>query len=60
MKNKLPPYDYNNLRTTIHIIFYDLLDREFECAKGNEFDNEFLEMQTDEVLRLIRQQGGEV
>jgi len=57
MLNKM---SYTELRKKIHVIFYDLLDREFECAKGNEFDNEFLEVQTDEVLRLIRQQGGEV
>ena len=57
MLNKM---SYTELREKIHVIFYDLLDREFECAKDNEFDNEFLEAQTDEVLRLIRQQGGEV
>ena len=57
MLNKM---SYAELREKVHVIFYDLLNREFECVKGNEFDNEFLEMQTDEVLRLIRQQGGEV
>lgn len=57
MLNKM---SYAELREKVHVIFYDLLDREFECAKGNEFDNEFLETQTDEVLRLIRQQGGDV
>lgn len=51
---------YTELREKIYVIFYDLLDREFECAKDNEFDNEFLEAQTDEMLRLIRQQGGEI
>lgn len=57
MPNKM---SYAELREKVHVIFYDLLDREFECVKDNEFDNEFLEVQTDEVLRLIRQQGGEV
>jgi len=57
MPNKM---SYAELRKKVHVIFYDLLDREFECAKDNEFDNEFLEAQTDEVLRLIRQQGGEI
>jgi len=57
MLNKM---SYTELREKVHVIFYDLLDREFECVKGNEFDNEFLEAQTDEILRLIRQQGGEV
>lgn len=57
MPNKM---SYAELREKVHVIFYDLLDREFECAKDNEFDHEFFEMQTDEVLQLIRQQGGEV
>lgn len=57
MPNKM---SYAELREKVQVIFYDLLDREFECAKDHEFDNEFLEMQTDEVLQLIRQQGGEV
>ena len=57
MLNKM---SYAELREKVHIVFYNLLDREFECIKDNEFDNEFLEVQTDEVLRLIRQQGGEV
>ena len=45
---------YAELREKVHVIFYDLLDRELECVKDNEFDNEFLEVQTDEVLRLIQ------
>ena len=57
MPNKM---SYAELREKVHVIFYYLLDREFECAKGNEFDHEFLETQTDEVLRLIQQQGGEI
>ena len=57
MLNKM---SYTELREKIHVIFYDLLDREFECAKCNEFDNDFLEAQTDEVLRLIQQQGGKI
>ena len=57
MPNKM---SYAKLREKVHVIFYDLLDREFDCIKGNEFDNEFLEAQTDEILQLIRQQGGEV
>ena len=52
-------YDYKNLRTIIHKIFYDFLDRELECAKDGEFDHEFLEAKTDDILRLIRRQGGQ-
>ena len=60
MKNKLLLYNYNNLRAEIHCILYDFIERELECAKGNEFDFEFMEAQTDAILRLIRQQGGTV
>ena len=49
MLNKM---SYAELREKIYIIFYDLLNR--------EFDNEFLETQTDEVLRIIQQQGGQI
>ena len=58
MKTNLSPYDYDNLRKAVHDILYDFLDRELDCAKGNEFDFEFLEAQTDKILRLIKRQGG--
>lgn len=54
------PYDYENLRNIIHSILYDFFDRELECSKDNEFDFEFMESKTDDILRLIRRQGGEV
>ena len=60
MQNKLSPYDYNNLRTVIHNILYNFFDREFECGKGGEFDFEWMEHCTDEVLNLIKRQGGQV
>ncbi len=49
MLNKM---SYAELREKVYIIFYDLLDR--------EFDNEFLKTQTNEVLRTIQQQGGQI
>jgi hypothetical protein len=58
MLNKLPPYNYTNLRTVIHNILYDFFDREFECGKGGEFDFEWMEHSTDEILRLIQRQEG--
>ena len=58
MQNKLPPYNYINLRTVIHDILYDFFEREMECSKDKEFDFEFMEAQTDEILRLIKRQGG--
>lgn len=60
MQNDLPPYDYKNLRTVIHNILYSFFDRELECAKGKEFDFEFMETKTDDILKLIRRQGGQV
>ena len=54
------PYDYTNLRTVIHNILYSFFDHELECSKGNEFDFEFMEAKTDDILRLIRRQGGQV
>ena len=54
------PYDYKNLRTVIHNILYNYFDRELECSKDNEFDFEFMEAKTDDILRLIRRQGGQV
>ncbi len=60
MQNNLPPYDYKNLRTVVHNILYSFFDREFECAKDEEFDFEFMEAKTDDILRLIRHQGGQV
>ena len=60
MQNNLQPYDYNHLRAVIHSILYNFFDRELECAEDGEFDFEFMESKTDDILRLIRRQGGEV
>ena len=54
------PYNYSILRTVIHNILYSFFDHELECSKGNEFDFEFMEAKTDDILRLIRRQGGQV
>lgn len=51
--------DYGELRKEIHRIFYEFYEREIECSKGGEFDFEFMEFRTDEILRLIKKQGGE-
>ena len=52
------PYNYSQLRAAIHNILYSYCTRELECAKDNEFDFEMLELKTDDILRLIRRQGG--
>ena len=51
--------NYTETRENIHEILFSFFNREFECAKDNEFDFEYLESQTDEILRLIKNQGGD-
>ena len=46
MQNNLP-MEYNDLRVYIHEILYDLLSREIQCHKDNEFDYEYMESITD-------------
>lgn len=55
MNNKLT---YIETREKIHEILFDFFDRELECSKDNEFDFEWLEFKTDNILRLIQNQGG--
>lgn len=50
--------DYTELREKIHYILQDFYDTEIECYKDEEFDFEFFEYVTDNILRLIREQGG--
>lgn len=53
-------FEYKKLRNEIHEILFDFFDGEFKCSKDNEFDFEFLEFKTDEILRLIQRQGGTI
>ena len=55
MNNRL---NYIETREKIHEILFDFFDRELECSKDNEFDFEWLEFKTDNILRLIQNQGG--
>lgn len=50
--------EYGALRETLHSILADYFNREIECYLGGEFDYEFEEMIVDDILRLIREQGG--
>ena len=54
-ENKL---DYKELREEIHKILFDFFDWEMKCSKDKEFDFEFMEFRTDEILKLIQRQGG--
>lgn len=55
-ENKL---EYKELREKIHEILFNFFDRELECSKDNEFDFEFMEFRTDDILKLIQNQGGD-
>lgn len=50
-------YNYGELRNEIHRIFYDFYNWEREVSKGGEFDFEFMEYRTDDILRLISTHG---
>ena len=50
--------EYGDLRETLHSILSDYFDREIKCSQDGEFDYEFEEMIVDDILRLIREQGG--
>lgn len=50
--------EYGALRETLHSILADYFNREIECYLNGEFDYEFEEMIVDEILSVIREQGG--
>jgi hypothetical protein len=56
MERKL---NYKETREKIHEILFNFFDRELECSKDNEFDFEFMEFRTDDILKLIQNQGGD-
>ena len=56
MESKLT---YKETREKIHEILFNFFDRELECFKDNEFDFEFMEFRTDDILKLIQNQGGD-
>ena len=56
----LEKLEYKELREEIHKIFYTFLSWEIVCNKNKEFDFEYLEAKTDEILKLIRRQGGSI
>ena len=60
MLNNLTPYNYQELREEIHYILNEFFGYEYKLFKNGEFDHEFLEATTDDILRLIRRQGGTV
>lgn len=51
---------YGKLREEIHKILCDFLSYEHPLQNEGEFDFEYLEYRTDDILRLIRRQGGSI
>ena len=60
MPNDITPLEYTTVREVIHNIFNILLEREFECYQDGEFDFEFMEYCADDIIRLIKRQGGQI
>ena len=50
--------DYSELRKEIHKVLCDFLEHEHPLQNDGEFDFEYLEFRTDDILRLIKRQGG--
>ena len=53
-------YNYGQLRKDIHQVFYDFLEHECRICKAGEFDFEFMEFRTDDILRIIKNCGGDI
>ncbi len=58
MQSNLPPFEYPKLREEIQEILYRFFIYEYHLSFDNEFDQEFMESKVDDILRLIRRQGG--
>lgn len=50
--------NYSELREEIHKILCEFLEYERPIQNDGEFDFEYLEFRTDDILRLIKRQGG--
>jgi len=60
MPNNMEPLDYTELRDLINTILNNFFNYEFDLYKNGEYDWEAEESFTDDILRLIRRQGGQV
>ena len=50
--------NYSELREEIHRILCDFLEFELPIQNDGEFDFEYMEYRTDDILHLIKRQGG--
>jgi len=58
LKDSCEKLNYSELRNEIHKILSDFYDHEIAMYKDGEFDFEYMEYRTDEILRTIKRQGG--
>ena len=54
------PLEYKELREKINNILITLFNFEYELQLNGEFDWDFLEFRTDEILQIIKDQGGQI
>ena len=52
--------DYCELREEIHKALCDFLLYDHPLQNDGEFDFEYLEFKTDDILKLIKRQGGSI
>ncbi len=52
--------DYSEVRNAIHEELCDFFNYEFPIQQSGEFDYEYMESITDHIIKLIREQGGNV
>lgn len=50
--------NYAELRHKVHDILGDFLCHEIEICNAGEFDSDYMEFCTDDILHLIKRQGG--
>ena len=60
MLNNTEPLEYVELRDTINTILSNFFNDEFDLYQNGEYNWEAQESFTDDILRLIRRQGGQV
>jgi len=58
--NLMKPLEYTELRTCINELLSSFFNYEFDLVQHGEYDWETEESYTDDILRLIRRQGGQV
>lgn len=58
LKDSCEKLNYSELRNEIYKILSDFYDHEIAMYKDGEFDFEYMEYRTDEILRTIKRQGG--